>query len=199
MRGETYFVRQHSRSTRSHYTVLSATRHHRMVEAATFSANVSLVIGSRNGKTAGRLVNVIEDRPLPPCAILCLEMLEHPAASLFHSRSDVCLAPFRFIRLWTIWSSSSFVHLPIRSTNRSYIHSSSCAIILLHISPRSSSLAFHETFLLSLPLPMFVSVRILTHGFLEKAPLRYYIFRHEWVSAAIFNHARRENFKNLTD
>jgi len=94
MRSETYFVRQHSRSTRSHYTVLSATRHHRM-EAATFLANVPLVIGSRNGKTAGRLnsstlLRIVLFRRAPFCVWKCWSILL-PLFSIHVSRNDLFL------------------------------------------------------------------------------------------------------------
>lgn len=94
MRSETYFVRQRSRSTRSHYTVLSATRHHRMVEAATFLANVFLVIGSCNGKTAGRLdsstlLRIVLFRHAPFCVWKCWSIL--PPLFSIHTRNDLLL------------------------------------------------------------------------------------------------------------
>lgn len=130
MRSGTYFVATCSR--RAHVRiipVLSAVRHHRMVEAATFlAANVSLVIGSRNGKTAGRLdsstlLRIVLFRRAPFCVWKCWSILPPPSLSLSPtriSRSDVYLALFRFIRLRAIWSS---VHLPVHLSVRSYIRS----------------------------------------------------------------------------
>lgn len=168
-----------------------------MAQAATFlAASVSVLIGSRNGKSGRRgsstLLRIVLFRRTP----FCLEMLAHSASSHSrshsNSRSDVYLASFRFIRLRPVWLFvRSFVHLSvylsIRSSVldrriRSYIsvhRDVHCPIIFL----RQSLLApFPRNFLFSFlffsPLT-FTSPRILIRGLPENAPLRYYILTRE--------------------
>lgn len=171
------------------------------------SGHVSPVIGSRNGKTAGRLrlVNAIEDRPLPP---FCLEMSGiHLASPIFLAR--ICAATFisplpplpdPFFDL--------FVHDPrlivrsfiypstyplvsryfVESTNLlSYIRSSGCAhcpIIFLRQSPSRLS-RFHTwnlfLFFSSSRRLTFIAESTNTASWLrnENAPLRYYILTRE--------------------
>lgn len=141
-----------SRSIRSHYTVLSATRHHRMVEAATFlAANVSLVIGSRNGKTAGRLdsstlLRIVLFRRAPFCVWKCwgiLSPLSFPLASLVFRARQRLSCPLSIYSSTSHLIPRSFVHLPIHLSVRpyvrpyvrpvvqripSYIYSSRCAL-----------------------------------------------------------------------
>jgi len=164
MRSGTYFVRQYSRSIRSHYTVLLATRHHRMVEAATFlAANVSLAIGSRNGKTAGRLdsstlLRIVLFRRAPFCVWKCWSILPLflPLARI--SRSD--RLSFRFIPLRTFDPPfiRSFTCPPILFVIRrihSYIHSSRCTLSYYFVSIFFAFVVSTKLFFL-----LFSSVRI---------------------------------------
>lgn len=206
VRSGTYFscgTTRSLRSTRSHYTVLSATRHHQMVEAATFlAANVSLVIGSRNGKT----VDSTRQRYWGSSSSAARHFVfgnvgasylrSFPARTARISRAATFILPPFDLFVYEPFDPPfirSFTCRPIRSSVRSSVHSSRrptnflvypfiamCIVLLLCLDLFRSRRVFTKLFLL-LTL-CWCSLRRTnpnSHGFLENAPLRYYIFTHE--------------------
>lgn len=124
-------------------------------------------LGRVTVKRSTRLVNAIEDRPLPPRAILCLEMLEHPISALSPLAPLVFRAQRRLSCPLSIYSSTShliprsFVHLPVDLSARpyvrlyirpvvrrifSYIHSSQCALSYYFASIFFARVEFSQSF-----------------------------------------------------
>lgn len=158
------------------------------------AASVSLVIGSCNGKTAGRLdsstlLRIVLFRRAPFCVWKCWSILPLLLPTRISRCARVLSAPLPFIHLTNRLILRSFVHLPVHLFTYPYVRSTNSLaypfVVMYIVYYYSASIFFARVvpaklfFLLS---PCWRSLRyeILNSRLpRETRPLRYYVFRRE--------------------